>query len=367
MILPVLFERLKFQLNHYTFLKQLRRAMKNYILLFMMLLFSMKALLQTRKDTIFFSNGSMMIGEVKKIKLGVITFDPDDANDVTVQLRNLKTVTAVTEVFRIETVDHNVYFGELIKYDSANYVKLIHGVDTSILFLQDITVLYPYEKGFTQRFSGNVGLGYSFTRSSDFGRLNFDGTLKYISQKEEISLSASGIYTMTDTSFTRDNESFSLKNNYYFSPTWFGTLLLTYQRNTELGLQRRYQEGLGAGNKFITSKHIYAWARSGLVFNQEKSTENVSTGTLTEIFGQLQFNFFRFTKPEINFDMAQTFYYSLSQKGRFRNDGETNLNWEIIDDLDLNLGFYNNYDSKPPVKGNRKLDFGIVFGVNYSF
>jgi len=65
--------------------------------------------------------------------------------------------------------------------------------------------------------------------------------------------------------------------------------------------------------------------------------------------------------------MAQTFYYSLSQKGRFRNDGETNLNWEIIDDLDLNLGFYNNYDSKPPVKGNRKLDFGIVFGVNYSF
>jgi hypothetical protein len=331
------------------------------------LIFAAKTFSQTKKDTLFFNNGSIVIGEIKKIKLGVITFDPDDANDITVQLRKLKTLSAVTKIFRIETVKNDVYFGKLIPHAVSNYVKLIQRNDTSILFLQDISVLYPFEKSFAQRFSGNVGAGYSFTRSSNFGRLNFDGALSYISRKEEISLSASGIYTMTDTSFIRDNEYFSLKNNYYFSPTWFGTLLFTYQRNIELGLQRRYQEGFGAGNKFITSKYIYAWARSGLVFNQEKSTEGVTSGTLTEVFGQLQFNFFRFTKPEIDLGMAQTFYYSLSQSGRFRYDGSTNLNWEIINDLKLNLGFYHNYDTKPPVKSSRKLDFGIVFGVNYSF
>jgi len=218
-----------------------------------------------------------------------------------------------------------------------------------------------------QRFSGNVGLGYSYTRSSGFGRLNFDGALNYVSQKKEISLSASGIYTMTDTSFSRDNENVSLLTNNYFSPTSFTTLLANYQRNLELGLQRRYQEGFGAGNKFITSKNIYAWARGGLVLNQEKSLEGNFSGTLAELFGQVQFNFFRFTKPEINFDLKESFYYSLSENGRFRNDGEANLKWEIIEDLDLSLNFYSNYDSRPPGGKGNNFDFGITFGVNYSF
>src|SRR5205085_3002966 len=103
-----------------------------------------------------------------------------------------------------------------------------------------------------------------------------------ISPKDEVFLTVSAIYNMTDTSFSRDNESFVLKNNYYLTPTWFATAFFSYQRNLELGLQRRYQEGVGAGNKFITTKNVYTWARTGFVFKQEKSTEQVTTGTLTE-------------------------------------------------------------------------------------
>src|SRR5436190_7654720 len=235
--------------------------MKKFIFL-LFLAISCGASSQERQDTIFFTNGSLMIGEIKKIKLGVVSFDPDDANDITVQLRNLKTVAAVSRIFRIETVTDSVYYGKLIPHSTNNYAQLVNGIDTSVLFLQDISRIYPYENRFIQRFSGNVGLGYSYTRSSNFGRLNFDGNINYAAQKNEVFFSASGIYTMTDTSFTRDNESFSLKNNYYFGPTWFCTGFIAYQRNLELGLERRFQEGIGVGNKFVTSKNIYAWARS---------------------------------------------------------------------------------------------------------
>jgi hypothetical protein len=340
--------------------------MKKLILFYCLLLIAERSFSQ-KKDTIFFNNGSKVIGEIKKIKLGVITFDPDDANDITVQLRNLRTLSAVSEVFRIETIRQDVSYGRLIPDTSKNYVKLVQGGDTSLLYLQDISIMYPYEKSFIQRFSGDIGLGYSYTRSSNFGRLNFNGHLNYISHKEEISLSASAIYTMSDTSFTRDNENLYFKYNYYFSPTWFATGFIAYQRNLELGLDRRFQEGLGGGNKFITNQHAYAWARSGFVFNQEKNIEGTTTGTLTEIFTQVQFNFFRFTKPEINLNIAQTLYYNLSQSGRFRSDGETDLNWEIINDLNLNLGFYSNFDSKPPAAASKEFDFGITFGLSYSF
>ena len=181
-------------------------------------------------------------------------------------------------------------------------------------------------------------------------------------------MTTSGIYSLTDSSFSRDREEIFIKNNYYFSPTWFGTFFVGYQKNLELGLDRRFQEGLGIGNKYITSKHVYAWVRSGLVLNQEKNTENISSGTLTEIFAQLEFNFFRFTKPEVNFVLSESFYYSLSESGRIRNDAEADLLLEIVKKLKLDLTIYNNYDSKPPEgEQSRTFDFGIVFGLNFTF
>ncbi|MBO9572898.1 MAG: DUF481 domain-containing protein, partial [Chitinophagaceae bacterium] len=71
--------------------------------------------------------------------------------------------------------------------------------------------------------------------------------------------------------------------------------------------------------------------------------------------------------PTVTFDIAQTFYYSLSQAGRFRNDGTANLTWEIINDLKLNISFYNNYDSKPPTEGSNNFDFGVTVGLKYFF
>ncbi|GAO40995.1 DUF481 domain-containing protein [Flavihumibacter petaseus] len=316
------------------------------------------------KDTVYFTNGTKIIGEVKGIKVGVLTFDPDDANDITVQLRVIKTLAAISKVFRVETIDHRVFFGKMLPMEGNKEALMATDVDSTAIRMEDISVMYPFRNSFKQRFTGSVQLGFDFTRSSELGRLNYDGKLNYKARKEEITFGISGIYTLTDSTLSRDREDMSIKYNYYFGTTWFGTLLLKYQRNLELGLQRRYQEGIGAGNKFITSKHVYAWTRGGFVFNQETSTENVKSGTLPEGFLQLEFNFFRFTKPKISVVLAQAGYYSLSSSGRFRNDGQLDTSWEIIKDLNLTLTFYNNFDSQPPTAESRKFDFGTIFGVS---
>jgi hypothetical protein len=233
--------------------------------------------------------------------------------------------------------------------------------------MEDIVNLYPYSDRVLRRFSGDFSLGYNYTRSSSYGRLNIDGTLNYLAKNQETSASVSTVYSVTDSGFTRDREDVALKSNYYFSPTSFASTFLAYQRNLELGINRRYQEGIGIGNKFITRKVAYAWARGGLVFNQEKSTEGTSSGNLAEFYAQLQFNFFKFTKPEIKFDITQTVYYGITEKGRFRSDGESNLSWEIVRNFKMNFQVYNNYDSKPPVASSSNFDYGIVFGLTYFF
>jgi hypothetical protein len=331
------------------------------------MLFCITASSQGIKDTLFFNNGSLVIGEFKRAKLGVVTFDPDDANNITVQLRKLKTIGAGKKIFRIETINHHVYFGAIAPHPAPDTINILMTYDTIALALEDISVLYPVEKSIINRFTGSVGLGYSYTRSSGFGRLNFDGDMRYSAKKTELIIYFSGIYTIYDSLVSRDKEEFSFKYNYYFLRNWLTTALLAYQRNLELGLPRRFQEGFGIGNKFITSKHIYTLGRTGLVFNQERNIEGENSGILTEVFGQVAFNFFRFENPEINFLVAQTVFYSLSQSDRFRNDGSLKVTWEIFNDFKLSLELYNNFDSKPAGGGNRNFDYGMVFGINYIF
>jgi len=335
-------------------------------LLFLALI-SGKLISQTSSDTLFFRNGSIILGEVKTIKLGVINFDPTDANDISVQLIKLKTISASKVIFRIETTADQVYYGRLIPALKQGFANIVTNRDTVEQEIEKISVLYPFKDAFLERFSGNATLGYTYTRSSKFGRVNFDLSATYLTRKDEMTFGAAGIYSVSDTAFSRDQEDVNFKYNYYLSPTWFLTAFISYQRNLELGISRRYQQGLGAGNKFITTRHIYGWLRTGVAINQQQSTDNVKSGTLTELFGQVQFNFFRFTVPKISLDFSQTFYYSLSQKDRIRNSGQTNLNWELVSDFNLNLGFYNNYDSKPPASAISTFDFGIIFGVSYKF
>lgn len=322
---------------------------------------------QNLKDTIYFTNGGKLIGKIKKIKLGIVTFDPDDAEDITVQLRKLKTLAAVRKIFRVETIDNHVYFGNLLPHPGMNMTFMRTDRDSIPLYLEEISILYPFGKSIRHRFSGNLGLGFTYTKSSDFGRLNFDATISYSTKNIELTFSPSGIYTITDSSFSRDREDINFKTNYYFRRNWFATVFVAYQRNLELGLDRRYQEGFGIGNKFIKSKHVYGWGRSGFVFNQERSTEGVNSGNLVEAYGQFEMNFFRFEKPDINVLLTETFYYSLSQSGRFRNDADLNVRWKLFKDFYLSLEFYNNYDSKPPVSDNDKFDYGVVFGISYKF
>jgi hypothetical protein len=250
-------------------------------------------------------------------------------------------MNANREYYRVETINKQVLFGIITPDTTSGFVKITNDTSSKVIHMEEISSLYPFSGKFSQNFSGTVGVGYNYTKSSGFGRFNFDAAVNYYSLKHEVTTSFTGIYSQTDTGFTRDREEISLKDNFYFSPTWFITGFLVYQKNLELGLDRRYQEGLGMGNKFITSKKMYGWARAGAVLNQEKSIEGVSSKTLAEGFAQLQFNLFKFSKPEVHLNFRQTLYLGITESDRIRTDGQIDLSWEIIKDFKMNLQIYN--------------------------
>ncbi|MCK4350970.1 MAG: DUF481 domain-containing protein [Candidatus Krumholzibacteria bacterium] len=58
---------------------------------------------------------------------------------------------------------------------------------------------------------------------------------------------------------------------------------------------------------------------------------------------------------------------NLTTWGRYRVNFNIDFNYELLNDFFLGLSFFDNYDSKPPVAGTEKNDFGFTTSIGYKF
>lgn len=327
--------------------------------------FFLKSIAQN-KDTIFFVNKSILIGELRSIKLGRIEFDGDGIGIVNIKYNKIGTIQSNKQYYRIETIHKEVIPGFINRSPNKGMIIAKTALSEKEISIGDISSMFKYGSKWSSRINGNLGAGYSYTKSSKIGRFNFDGSMVYHNAKTEIELGSNTIVTSDSTTVVIERANLNLRYNYYFSDVWFAVALLNYQRNIELGLDKRWQQGLALGYKFILTKHSQGVVLGGFTINQEKAITNQTTNN-SEIVAQAKYNFYSFNSPNISFSTTQTLYKSTSQKNRFRYDGDISINWELITDFSLNLTYYNNYDSKSPATGGARSDYGFVASLSYKF
>lgn len=318
------------------------------------------------KDTVFFLNKSIMVGEFKKMRLGKIEFDSDEVGIVYIKYHKVKTLYVDSYYCRTETTDKKVLYGSILPSKITGNI-IVHTLKEDVeIKIIDISSISYYGKHWTDSLNGSIGAGYSYTKSSEIGRLNIDGKLKYAKSKLELLFAGNVITTIDSSTVNRENEDVSFTSRFLTDTRWYSGLSLRYQRSIELGLLNRWQEGGGIGYKILQRQHSFARALSGIVVNQEKDFE-FNKSTSWEWSTTLGYDFFSFNKPNITISMRQGLYVSLSQKGRIRNEGDLAIYWELIDDFSINISVYHYYDSKSPGTDISKTDYGYVTGLNYKF
>ncbi|MEM9671098.1 MAG: DUF481 domain-containing protein [Cyclobacteriaceae bacterium] len=312
-------------------------------------------------------NDQILIGEVQEINLGRLRFDAKNVGIVNIKITNIAGLSATSNVYRIETTSRQRYIGTLELAEKSGDIYIQTPDFRLLMHLENINRLIFIRRKFLRRLAGNVNLGYNYTRSSNIGRFNFDGLVKYQGERADINLNGSTIITQQQDSLSRDRENLDLSAYLYSKSSWFALVLVSYQRNLQLGLLRRWQQGGGLGKRFLVRRHMQADLSSGLVVNQELGTNEQSTQVLVEAPVLFKFDFFNFANPDIQFTFQEVAYLSLSQQGRYRLDGDIRLAWEFIKDFALSLSFYTNYDSQPPSGEAQTFDFGIVTGLTIKF
>jgi len=317
------------------------------------------------RDTVYLRNGQIMVGQLNKISLGIIEFDDVDLSIQNVKYHKIKTIKAQMRTYRIETIDKNVYFGVIKPSKVYGEVIVDNGLIEKAYPLVDIYNLLTLENKFIKKIKGTIGLGYSYTKSSDIGRTNFDWDFKFIEERYQMDFSGSFIFTNNQGEKIRDREAVSLTWFYNISPLLIGGLGLNYQRNVELGLASRVQQFIGLGRRFLFKSNLQGVLSSGAVINQERPLTGNSSGSLYELPVQFKLDYFHYAAPNLSFSIVPKFFLGLNQDGRKRYDGDIRVNWEVISNLNLGLQFYSNFDNQALEGSNTNFDYGIVFNVGY--
>lgn len=319
------------------------------------------------KDTVFLKNGEMLIGDIKELRLGMLSFDSKDVGLISLKISKIKTIDSSSDTLRIETADKAIYYGALKPSEKPGYVYIVIPSHRHLVEIDNINSLLSFKKHFWNNISGNVSAGFSYSHSSGIGQLNLSFSTTYTAKRFELSIKGSGIASIDTSSFSRDREDFDIAALYNVEKMWYAVVAFEYQRNLQLSILRRLQQLGAAGYKVVLSQNFQTMGIAGLGISQEHSTTGVDENSLIEIPTGISFDYYKFSNPNIQISSQHTFYVGLTQWGRVRYDSNTTLNWELFKNFSFSLNLYLDYDNQPPDPTAGKTDYGTVIGLSYKF
>lgn len=325
------------------------------------------ALGQEYYDTLYLKNQPPLAGKLERIRRGHIIFDLQDVGTIDVDLNKVKTLKTTGFGYRIQTANRDFLIGNFNLHEDEGRVKIVSGSDEIDIALRNLSDVRLLHENFLERLEGEISAGMRLSRFDNLGIYNGDIELNYDTERLEMDLTGYIFYVQEEGQISRDRENAIFSANYYLSPIWHAVAMANYQRMLQLGIARRFQQGLGAGLYVLQHKRVITRIITGMMINNEVSVSGFRNAYLFEAPLICELTFFRLSKPEINFRTTQALFTGLSQPGRFRVDGSTRLSWNVVSDFDISLNYYNNFDNRSPENFGSRYDYGLVFEVGFKF
>jgi hypothetical protein len=320
-------------------------------------LLGFKIVVAQKTDKVFLSNGDIITGEIKSMKLAILSFDMDGPGVINIKWEKVTAIKS-DKIFEILLRNGEVFVSVT---DSIFFSK--HGTT-----LNDIIEMVPIKDKFIRRLSGNVDLGFNYTKSSKIIQFNFGSTITYRIPKMEIDLAANSLNTnRAGDSILTKKQDIELSVIKYFSHRLFVGSSLAWQQNTELGLANRFLFSGVMGKALIFDNHNRLLTAGGFSINEEQSLEASSYVSNIEALLLMEYKKFYYSTPKLSIDIDFNIYPGISNWGRIRTELNVTTSIEIFKDFFVGLTFYDNFDNRPPEGALSKNDFGVNFTVGYKF
>jgi putative salt-induced outer membrane protein YdiY len=313
-------------------------------------------------DIIVLSNGDQLKGEIKKREKDVITISTDYSDeDFKIKWEKVTRIES-DRTFLVETFE-GVRVAGTIKPDPTDTKAANVGTDK--VALQNISYVLPFERTFWSRFDAGFDLGYSMTKAN--GVKQFTGALNVVHTGERsiASLAANAFLNSQSNAPRTRRWEVSPEYRYLFGRSWYANGAADFYSSEEQQLALRTTLAGGIGRYFLRSPVQYLAVGGGLAWTRERYYDpEVPSRNSAEAYGGVEYMSERLKFADLI--TRFTIYPSLTISGRYRTKFQFDLSFNLPGDWYMDIGYYSNFDSKPPGALPRS-DYGWKNTFGYKF
>lgn len=335
------------------------------IIIIFLILVGLNAIAQ-KNDTIIHINGNVLLGEIKKLDNGIMTFKMDGMGTIKFELDKINTFSSKKN-FQVVVKNGMQYYGTFDTSVFNRTVNLNIVNDKELISIENLVEMYPIRKNFWLRTSGVFSVGFNYSKGSGIANITTSGKLDYRNRKSYTVLSWDDNTTFQMDTLSSNKSDISLSFQRLIVKKWYFGLNGEGSSNSELGLDLRVLGGISINNYIIQNYHNRMFLSVGTNGNREWSEgDEIPTNNMEGLLA-VNYHYFKYTNPEVNITTYFNSYPSFTVPGRWRVNYSLDAKVEVINDFDVGINFYYSFDNKPASAAAQKDDYGVTMTFSYSF
>ena len=328
--------------------------MKNVLLIILSVLFSLTLFGQ---DTIVLNNNDVLIGEIKGLSKGVITFETAYSKD-DFRIEWLEVKQVISNQNYLFTFSNGERMNGKFRSDKYNPEQIIitkNDSTTNVYNIHDLVYLHTVEMSFLSKLSLDIAVGYNYTKSQHNSQLTSNAKLNYTANYWNANANYSMVRGKQDSVADVRRTEGGVGIKIFIYRDYFATASANYLQNDEQKLERRATYKVGTGKYLINSNRVYFVGILGVANTDEMYTDpTIPARNSMEGYSNLQLNMF--DVGDLSLLTSISFYPNLTQLGRYRADFKFDIKYDFPLDLYIKFGTTMNYDSSP-IQGATELDY----------
>ncbi len=319
----------------------------------------------SQKDSIVFSNGNIIVGEMKSMTKGVLVLKTDYSDsDFKIEWKGIREIYSET-IFILSSSKGDRYSGNLKSGSDGKLFVLDEDSNYTSLNRSEVVFLKSLENGVWSRLSASIDFGYNYTKANNLQQLSIRSTLGYLTKHWQAEITYNDVSSTQDNAENIERTDASIQYKYLLPQDWYTLTNLSFLSNNEQKLKLRTLAKMGFGKFVIHTNKMYLGFNAGGTYNNEEfNTEPYSKQESWEAFLGTEFNMF--DTGDISLYTQAVAYPSLTESGRWRGEFRFDAKYDLPLDFYIRCGFTLNYDNRP-VEGASESDYVVQTSIGWEF
>jgi hypothetical protein len=326
-----------------------------------------------KADVIVMKNGDKITCEVKSLSSNTLYISVDYIlNTLSVDWTKVDHIDS-KQLFLVKTQAGLVYKGALSTPETSAQrpleIEVIEAPAAKVtLERKQVTTLNETSTNFWQRWNGQVGSGFNYTKGNQSSQFNLNSSIGYVEERWSAGAAYNSSLTANTGASTSSRNQLSLSAQKLLRwNNWYVTGVTSFLQSSVQGIQLQDTFGGGIGRNLINRGSAFFTVYGGFAWQQINYQQSIFPAQTQRVTAGLlgtQLKLFQFNKTTLT--VSANLLPAISDPGRLQFALNTSYYVKLWGQLNWNFTVYGNWDNRPP-PGFATSDYGATSGLSISF